>query len=180
MGGENERAGKSRESSVSSIDSETAFGEWMESRPRPEVKVPDDVILFQTLQLRKEPSLRVTLTKICREIPAARELAIKELLMYKDGTLPWCSDPETVSSDRSDDHPADGKSPENFEGGQREIEWRQLAAATNTPFWKQKCPKYETCRRCGEEYENLDELLGDCDYHPGRLRKNGISFLPKI
>lgn len=79
--------GQIRESSVSSQDSEEAFEQWMESRPRPDVTIPDEVLLFQTLKTVSASPLRDALTRICQQIPSAREMAIKELLIYKDELL---------------------------------------------------------------------------------------------
>lgn len=62
-----------------------------------------------------------TLTKFFLEIPVARKLAIKELLIYKNEVLEeelWAS---YIAAD-PDSQEADGKSPGNFEWGEKEIE----------------------------------------------------------
>lgn len=151
------------ESTASSVDS--SLTEWMESRPSPEVTVSDDKVLFEMLKNYPTTPLHDVLTKICHEIPAARELAIKELLIYKDELLEdelcdsFAQDP--------DDHEADGKGPSHFERGEKERDWRCSAAGIGRPFWRQKCAKYEICTRCGEEYEHTFVAPDDCKFHPG-------------
>lgn len=144
----------------SSIES-TISDKMTTNRKPPPVIISDEKIL--SYALKDTPALlrRNALRKIFAEVPAARDIALKELTIYEDHLL--------EESLLEPGHPDDDNDtmPEDFEFGKEECDWRWGQALIDKPWWKQRCAKYDICRRCKQEFELEYNDSTSCSWHPG-------------